>query len=136
MPVRTITSKDKYSLITSHIVKMKGTNIGHDVREPLHTITAGGTHHGEVRTFLEKYYGSEKQDIVLITIHGELFRAQGFSDSYIIDRDIGGKPITKTEQVAKCGNSVPPNLAEALVRANATSVFDVISSEGKERIAS
>jgi DNA (cytosine-5)-methyltransferase 1 len=153
LPARTITSKGKYSLITSHIVKMKGTNIGHDVRDPLHTITAGGTHHGEVRTFFEKYYGSEKQDIGLITIHGEeyqivdiglrmltpreLFRAQGFSDSYIIDHDVYGKPITKTEQVAKCGNSVPPNLAEALVRANAAGVFDIsIPSADKERVAS
>ncbi len=48
----------------------------------------------------------------------ELFNAQGFPASYIIDRDTHGLPITKTAQVAKCGNSVCPPLAEALVRAN------------------
>nr|WP_319942163.1 DNA cytosine methyltransferase [Rhodopseudomonas infernalis] len=48
----------------------------------------------------------------------ELFRAQGFPDSYIIDRDAAGRPITKTQQVAKCGNSVCPPMAAALVRAN------------------
>jgi DNA (cytosine-5)-methyltransferase 1 len=48
----------------------------------------------------------------------ELFNAQGFPPDYIIDRDSSGKPITKTAQVAKCGNSVCPPLAEALVRAN------------------
>lgn len=48
----------------------------------------------------------------------ELFAAQGFPPDYIIDRDSSGKPITKTAQVAKCGNSVCPPLAEALVRAN------------------
>lgn len=48
----------------------------------------------------------------------ELFNAQGFPPDYIIDRDIEGRPITKTAQVAKCGNSVCPPIAEALVRAN------------------
>jgi len=47
----------------------------------------------------------------------ELFNAQGFPPDYIIDRDANGAPITKTAQVAKCGNSVCPPMAEALVRA-------------------
>lgn len=48
----------------------------------------------------------------------ELYRAQGFPDDYIIDRDSDGNKITKTSQVARCGNAVPPPFAEALVRAN------------------
>lgn len=48
----------------------------------------------------------------------ELFRAQGFPDGYIIDRRADGRPISKTDQVSKCGNSVCPDLAEALVYAN------------------
>lgn len=48
----------------------------------------------------------------------ELFRAQGFPDSYIIDRTADGTPITGTEQVNKCGNSVCPDLAAALIKAN------------------
>lgn len=48
----------------------------------------------------------------------ELFRAQGFPDSYIIDRKPDGSPISKTEQVSKCGNSVCPPMACALVAAN------------------
>lgn len=47
----------------------------------------------------------------------ELFNAQGFPPYYVIDRDSNGDPITKTAQVAKCGNSVCPPIAEALVRA-------------------
>ena len=47
----------------------------------------------------------------------ELFNAQGFPVDYIIEHDAHGQPITKTAQVAKCGNSVCPPLAEALVRA-------------------
>ena len=147
-PARTVLTQEKDALVSSHIVKMKGTNIGQDAREPLHTITAGGTHFGEVRAFLLKYYGTDqdprlkepmhtlttKDRFGLVTVHGEeyqivdigmrmltpreLFRAQGFPDSYVIDREADGKLITKTHQVAKCGNSVCPDLARVLVEAN------------------
>ena len=48
----------------------------------------------------------------------ELYRAQGFPDDYIIDRDASGKAYPKNAQVARCGNAVPPPFATALVRAN------------------
>ena len=48
----------------------------------------------------------------------ELYRAQGFPDWYIIDRDFRGVKYAKDKQVASCGNAVPPPFAEALVRAN------------------
>ena len=48
----------------------------------------------------------------------ELFRAQGFSDDYIIEHDDKGKPYPKSAQVARCGNAVPPQLPAALVKAN------------------
>ena len=59
----------------------------------------------------------------------ELFRAQGFPDSYKIDvwcddrRNDEGKPLkpgvlTKQDQVKAAGNSVCPQLAQALVNAN------------------
>ena len=48
----------------------------------------------------------------------ELFLAQGFPASYIIDPVVGGKPLTKTAQVRMVGNSVVPQLAAAIVRAN------------------
>ncbi len=50
----------------------------------------------------------------------ELFRAQGFPDTYIIAPVHNGRPLTKTEQVRMCGNSVSPVVAAALVRANYT----------------
>lgn len=37
---------------------------------------------------------------------------------YIIDKDYTGKQYPKSEQVARCGNAVPPPFAEALVRVN------------------
>lgn len=121
---------------------------GQPVTDPLPTITAGGTHLGEVRAFLLKYYGTNighpldqpiqtitsKHRFGLVTVQGqdyqivdigmrmlkphELYAAQGFPPDYIIDRDAQGKRITSTAQVAKCGNSVPPPVVTALVKAN------------------
>jgi DNA (cytosine-5)-methyltransferase 1 len=48
----------------------------------------------------------------------ELYRAQGFPDSYKIDIDYKGKPLSKTAQVRMCGNSVCPDVAAAIIRAN------------------
>ncbi|MCK2123931.1 DNA cytosine methyltransferase [Pseudomonas sp. PNPG3] len=48
----------------------------------------------------------------------ELYRAQGFPASYIIDKGADGKPFTKTEQVHMCGNSVSPPPMAALARSN------------------
>ena len=49
----------------------------------------------------------------------ELYRAQGFPDSYRIEIEFNGKPLTKTAQVRMVGNSVCPPLAAAIVRENA-----------------
>ena len=57
----------------------------------------------------------------------ELFNAQGFPPTYIIDRGLDEDEntrrifeirLTGTDQVRMCGNSVCPPLAEALVAAN------------------
>ena len=48
----------------------------------------------------------------------ELYRANGFPDDYVIDRDYTGQTYGKSKQVARCGNAVPPPFATALVRAN------------------
>ena len=86
----------------------------------------------EVLAFLREYCGDDSDG--LVTIDGvvyrivdigmrmlqphELYRAQGFPEWYIIDRDYRGVKYAKDKQVARCGNAVPPPFAEALVRAN------------------
>jgi DNA (cytosine-5)-methyltransferase 1 len=88
----------------------------------------GGDLHDPMRTL------STRDRFGLVTVNGveyaiadigmrmlaprELYRAQGFPDTYRIDIDFNGKPMTKTAQVRMCGNSVCPPLAEAIVRAN------------------
>lgn len=57
-PVGAITAKTHEALVTSHLIKMRGTcKHGQPVTDPAPTITAGGNHAGEVRAFLMKYYG-------------------------------------------------------------------------------
>lgn len=57
-PTGSITTVDHHSLVTSHLIKMRGTcKDGQAVADPAPTITASGNHVGEVRAFLMKYYG-------------------------------------------------------------------------------
>ncbi len=64
-PAHTVTTVDHHALVTSNLIKMRGTNIGQAVTAPLQTVTAGGNHFGEVRAFLLKYYGNEKEGVSL-----------------------------------------------------------------------
>lgn len=65
----------------------------------------------------------------------ELYRAQVFPDSYIIDRTKEGKPLSKASQVRMCGNSVSPVLAEVLVRANLSEsiLFETPANDNQEK---
>lgn len=68
-PLYTIDTSNRFALVTSHIIKMRNTNYGHPMTEPLHTITAGGMHLGEVRAFLMKYYGQGEGQTLDEPIH-------------------------------------------------------------------
>jgi len=149
VPISTITAKGaQQTLVTSSLVKLRGTSTAQGVGEPLHTVSAQGQHFAEVRAFLLKYYGTDqdprldeplhtvttKHRFGLVTVRGEdyaivdiglrmltpreLYRAQGFPDTYQIDHGADGKPLTKTAQVRMCGNSVCPPVASAVVAAN------------------
>lgn len=136
------------AIVSSNLVKLRGTSTAQASDEPLHTVSAGGLHFAEVRAFLIAYYGSDqdprledpmhtvttKHRFGLVTVQGEeyaivdiglrmlspreLYNAQGFPVDYQIEAGPDGKPFTKTAQVRMCGNSVCPPLAEALIRAN------------------
>lgn len=63
-PAHTVTTTDHHALVSSHLIKLRGTcKDGQLVTEPMPTITAGGLHIGEVRAFLLKYYGNEKEGL-------------------------------------------------------------------------
>ena len=142
-PIPTITTKDHHALVTSHLIKFKGTcRDGQRVDEPLHTIQAGGQHYGEVRSFFQRHFtgdgpgrsGQHDRDTVSVRVGGdrydlidvgmrmllprELARAHLFRDSYVLDPVYDGRPLSKSDQIWMLGNSVPPIMSEALVKAN------------------
>lgn len=147
-PLGTVTTQDHHHLVASHLVELRGTSSSAASSEPLHTVSAGGQHHAEVRALLLAYYGTDQAPRLdkplptattrdrfgLVTVEGqayviadigmrmlqprELYRAQGFPEAYIIDRGADGRVLSKAAQVRMCGNSVCPPLAAALVRAN------------------
>ena len=143
-PASTITCRDHHSLAAATLVKLRGDCHSSSVDAPAPTMTAGGTHLAEVRAFLVTYYsgGSKgqrvdrplrtittKDRLGLVTIAGtqyaivdigmrmlqphELKLAQGFPADYDL-----GPAETKEDQVRLIGNSVPPHVAAAVVRAN------------------
>ncbi len=146
-PIATIPTANRFGLVAAYIGQQYKSSIGHKLEQPLNSITTVNKAQ-LVQAFLMKYYGSgtgqslneplhtisTRDRFGLVTIHGkeyeivdigmrmlqphELFAAQGFPESYIIDRDHEGKRYPKTQQVARVGNSVPPQFAEALVRTN------------------
>jgi len=90
------------------------------LRDPVHTLTA--KQRMGLVTVDEVDFQLVDIGMRMLTAR-ELFRAQGFPDSYEIDVMAPNKkgkmrPLPKGSQVRMCGNSVCPQMAEALVRAN------------------
>ena len=90
----------------------------------------------KTRELLNTYcdYSMSDDEVILFNIQGidyfmadiglrmltprELYLANGFPSDYQIERDYTGTAYSKSKQVARCGNAVPPPFATALVRAN------------------
>lgn len=166
-PLSTITGRGtQQQIVTAHLMVQRRNQSGADVKEPLHTITAGANHHGlvhctlspqveegalRVAAFLMRYHSTggqwadlnepmttitTKDRLALVTVYikgtpyvivdiclrmlkpRELYRAQGFPDTYIIDRGHDGRRFTVTAQTRMCGNSVSPLPMAALAEAN------------------
>lgn len=135
----------------------EGQPVAASVESPLGTISAGGTHAGLVYAFLVKFFGTavgqpctdplctvttkDRCGLVLVRFAGEVYvvtdigfrmlqphellRAQfgRFAATY----DLSAAP-TKSGKVRLIGNSVPPEVAEALVLAN-------LGARAEERVA-
>lgn len=147
-PAPTFTTQDHSNLAAVTLATFRGTagqKPAAAVDEPLHTVSAGGLHVAEVRAFLLKYYGTEQDPRLdrplgtvttrdrfgLVTVGGvdyqiadigmrmlephELLAAQfgRFASEYDLSQ-----ARTKAAKVSLIGNSVCPEVAEALIRAN------------------
>jgi len=129
-PVRTITTKDKFSKVDVVFDQATNTSWNHETMKKIKA----------VRDFLAEYtdINDEELRMGIVTINGikyqmvdiklrmltarELYCAQGFRKSYIIDHALNKKALSKEQQVKMCGNSVSPIHAKAVVSAN----YDVI----------
>lgn len=103
--------------VRAFLLKYYGNEVdGHGLEYPLGAVTTKDRHALVIVTIDGEEYVIVDIGMRMLTPR-ELFNAQGFPPDYIIDHDSSGAPITKTAQVAKCGNSVCPPMAEALARA-------------------
>lgn len=144
LPLSTVCATNDKHVVAAWLTKFYGTSTGSSMSSPVPTVTAGGNkgggHIAATAAFLERYCNGEQLELGqqppgIVELFGvkwviadiglrmlqpcELFGAQGFPSDYVIRPDYNGKPITKTAQHRLVGNSVPPPLAEQLVRANA-----------------
>jgi DNA (cytosine-5)-methyltransferase 1 len=147
LPFSTVTTQDHHAAVAAHLVKLRGTSTAASVEAPAPTLTAGGTHLAEVRAFLLRYNGTSKEQSLrlplttvdttdrfgLVMVHGvphmivditmrmlkvrELGRAHSFPSTYRFDR-AGDRVFTQATQTKFIGNSVPVDVAAALVGAN------------------
>ncbi|ELC7363986.1 DNA cytosine methyltransferase [Stenotrophomonas maltophilia] len=103
--------------VAAFLIKYYGSGIAVDPRDPLDTVTT-----------------KDRLALVTVIIRGtpyvivdiklrmlkppELFRAQGFPVTYVIDRTADGTVLKITAQVRMCGNSVSPPPMFAIAEAN------------------
>lgn len=116
-PMPTITAGGLHvGEVRAFLLKYYGSaDNGQTLDGPLHTVTT------KDRFGLVTVEGVDYQivDIGMRMLEPhELFAAQGFPSNYIIEVDADGKKYSKSAQVARCGNAVPPPFAKALVKAN------------------
>ena len=117
-PARTVTATGEHAgLVAAFLQSYYGTDQDPRISGPLHTATT-----------------KDRFGLVTVQICGEpfvlvdigmrmltpreLFRAQGFPDTYDIEHGADGRPLTRSAQIRMCGNSVCPPIAAALVAAN------------------
>ncbi|WP_185983011.1 DNA cytosine methyltransferase [Aureimonas mangrovi] len=118
-PLPTLSAQGTHAaLISGFLTKYYGEALPNQaIDEPVHTVTTK-PRHGLVTVDIDgETYAIADIGMRMLTPR-ERFRAQGFPDSYIIDRRPDGSPISATVQGSCCGNSVCPPLAAALVSAN------------------
>lgn len=124
-PSHTVTTKDRFGLVESELVApMTPEQIAGALRVAAFLREHGVQFDGEFATV--KGYVIVDLGMRMLTPR-ELFRAQGFTEGYVIDRAWVIDPasgaleeirLTKEQQIRMCGNSVCPPVMAGLVAAN------------------
>jgi len=106
-PLGTIVTENRHAVVTSNLVKLRGTSTAAATNEPLGTVSAGGTHHAEMRTtltqpgqaderreqvraFLREYCPSLKdaEQPELVTINGEVMEVMDIGLRMLVPREL------------------------------------------------
>ncbi|MEL7706461.1 DNA cytosine methyltransferase [Citromicrobium bathyomarinum] len=105
--------------VAAFLVKYYGNESdGHDPAEPLGTVTTKDRFAVVTVTIDAVTYVIVDIGMRMLTPR-ELARAQGFPDHYVLDPiGLKARPLSKSAQIRMIGNSVCPDVATALVRAN------------------
>ncbi len=136
-PLPAITAEGQHiAEVRAFLLKYYGTASGQDLAEPLHSVTS------RARFGLVMVQGEPWQlvDIGMRMLSPrELYRAHDFPPDYLIEQVMwNGRPLTKQNQVALVGNSVPVPLAEAVIRAQLPDLAvggPAIETEPQRRLA-
>lgn len=109
------TVADRTEQIYAFLIKYYRTGSAYSVNVPIDTITTNDRM--AVVTVKKTEYELVDIGMRMLQPH-ELYAANSFPDDFIHEFEYNGKPLSKTDQVMLCGNSVPPVFAEELVREN------------------
>ncbi len=124
-PLGTLDTRDRYSLVRAELSDLPGLDevTARRARRVYdlmveHGYQGSGIDH-DLRIAFVRVDGAVYVVVDLamrMLVPRELFRAQGFPDSYVID-PVGptGRPLSGRDQVRACGNSVCPPVARAIV---------------------
>jgi DNA (cytosine-5)-methyltransferase 1 len=118
-PMHTVPTKDRMGLVQT--VQVSASIVAPDLLERARACAAF------LHRWLPEHFPEPADlvllgDFVLVDISlrmlapKELACAQGFPTTYKLTHTAAGKPVTKTDQVRLIGNSVCPDVAEAIVR--------------------
>ena len=110
-PILTIDTQNRFALVTAWLMKYYGHGIGQRLSEPMGTLTTKDRFGLVVIIRNEKYLITDIGLRMLTPM--EALKAMGFPADYVL---VG----TKTNMTRRIGNSVPPRMAEVMVRANMT----------------
>lgn len=103
--------------VAAFLVKYYGSGIAVNLHDPVDTVTTKDRLALVTVVIKGTPYVIVDIGLRMLKPH-ELFRAQGFPVTYIIDRTADGTVLKTTAQVRMCGNSVSPPPFYALIAAN------------------
>ncbi len=143
-PLSTVISTgSQQALVTSHLAKLRGGNTGQPSDEPLHTISAQGTHHAEVRAFLVAYYGNDKDGqgltdplrtmptkdrFGLVTVHGVDYQIVDIGMRMLTPRELANAQGFPRDYVIDRGADDKPLTKTAQVRMIGNSVCPPVAA--------